>query len=349
MTFNREEYSKRADEIRLTNAQRLSLVDNMRRENSSRVISRPKRIFCTRGKKLLTRSLAAALALVVLGAGALTYIHYNPKNSFALSANAAEFRLDGTEVKIASGEAGGSPIYYEKKDKRNWVRDFKITDFEIQGNNIDEVSFSLGDKGAIFQTLPDRNKLPVYDVNRESDDSYLLWWDEQYAKALDESYIRREKPTNSYYKNVGEAHNSDENLFCNGFTVKNESADGISLNNNVSIVFEPDRSDEKTDALVEKFFNAYDKMEELEKQEHEKWVASGSPDVALTPTEEMKALEKELDKLDEEITEKVTRDKKMTVTVKYRDGQQESCTLRFTGKPEKKNGELVSFLYAEVV
>lgn len=339
MKFDRNKYAAGADKVSLTELQKLALTEHMRRANTAK---QPKRNFRSRGFTALTRSLAAAIAVIMLGVGIFTYYVFNPhhENSFVLTASAAKFKIDGSKIKIASCETGGTPIYYKDVEKRNWVYNYVISDLQIEGKNIDTVSFSIYDKGVFFYTFPYSKYLDNVDGSNQS----------QYISALNKTYIEREPLTNSFYKNLTKVYDVSSDInFCDGFTIKNtDENDCIKLDDQVWIYFEPDKSDKETCALLKGLYNHYDKMEGLEHQSKEKWIANGCPDEAIDTTPEMREVEQDLDEADNRLMKKVTEGKKMHITVKYKDGTKENVTMRFSGSQETKDGVITSFLSGEL-
>ncbi len=342
MDFNQKAYAKRADNITLSNTQKIDLVDKMRKANTKNIISFPAPKIKSKIRLKLTKAIAAVLALAVIGTGILTYNMLNPnyENSFIMSADAAEFKLKKGSVNFANYETGGTPVNYEDKSNRNWVSDYVLSKFKIQGRNIETVSFKLKDKGLFFDTEPDYNNVPEYDVNKEFDDEYLKWWEIKYREGIDKTYESRLPLTNSFLENPEESYTKDAYNFCDGFTVKTQenshNLNSITLDNYVKIWAEPDLYDSSIKKLIDKFYVFYDRMEEIEKENYKKWVAEGMPDAAIKSTDEMIQLESKMDEMEKKIYRKTIVGKTMEIVVNYKDKTTETCILKLDLEYDKQ-------------
>lgn len=312
--FDTEKYRQSVDNIKLSDAQKCDIKQKMRAESRKSEASD-----LSKGEKFLrsyysiwTKTAAAVLAVALL-AGALFFFHGTgeSKNSFAITANAAELNVGDSDVKIASGEMsnGFSMLtfndesvdpYYNELGKQDLFTQFKFTDFRISGDNI---------KSVTFETTKD---FTYFGINSDNENNL---------------FTSTDTFTHSQYTQAEFDEHGDGlyGKFCDSFTYDNKhNLTDINLSNMINLVVESNWNDEEIAEWMTVVSDCFDKMTE---HKIELYYQTGGVGGGEVP-DEIIQVENLADEYMKKITSKLLDGAQIIITAEFDDGTTQSQTLQ---------------------
>lgn len=317
--FDCEIYKNEYDTIKLSKTEKNIIKANMNLALEKTSESEHKtRLFGTRPMRA-----AAAVFLAVIIAGLVWFIpHSNNsdgKNSFRIVADAAENSFGSTElVEIYCGESFAGFMsdngYLNKQGKADFYTAFDVSSLKIKGNNIKSITVKSNDKFCYFSLgyETDMSKFSDYDSIENS------------------QYTRKE---------IEELMTFGQ-LYCDGFTYNVENTEGeqlIELGRMFRYVIETDRTNKE----IDDFLTEYEKLEapkyELRRKQHEKY----GNNVAITPTDEEKAIDERQRLCLAEIIDRTLSDTSIDIKVNYTDGTNGVIKISTDYVVLNQNGETI--------
>lgn len=363
--FDRKEYAKAFDEIKLSEGQKSCLISKVKRSSAStrssgRQIdiiepSLPDRFGAASHKvsntasaeeskeanrkrtgfKVWTRAVAAVLTLALIG-GALYFFTGSETNSFVIVANAAE--TENADVVIKSDLLAGTyaPSVFERNDSINyssdkygydWFEHFSLSELNIKGKNIDTVTFKANKNFTYFALFPNEGA---------SDTNQPPISNKSFYDAVAKSYDSIMPFTHSHYHEKSyedEPFGADAyGKMCDGFVYKNpNSADEeqtLNIGNSMYFCLETDRTDASIDGIVTEMEQYQKKLQEIMENHNEEAKSDG---VYKWSDEENSYLVK-FDEYRKMLIEKMLDGASIDVTVKFSDGTEQTKVLELSYK-----------------
>lgn len=329
--FNKEEYKLSVDNIKLSDAQKNDIKQKMRAERR-----KMKTADTNKGEKFLrtyynigTKTAAAVLAVALL-AGAMFFFHGtgDSKNSFSITANAAEVNVADSAVKIASGEMsnGFSMLtfdddsvkpYYNKLGKQDLFTQFKFTDFRILGDNIRSVTFET------------TKNFSYFGINSDNENN---------------EFTSMDTLTHSQYTQAEFDEHGDGiyGKFCDGFTFDNkQNLTEINLSNVINLIVESNWNDEEIAEWMAVVSDCFDKTTEHKIDLYYQTGGVGGGEIP----EEIIEVENLADEYMAKICDKLIDGAEIIITVEFSDGSSQTQTLLLGFN----KGESESFLTAKAI
>ncbi|MBR3971617.1 MAG: hypothetical protein IKJ83_01840 [Ruminococcus sp.] len=239
---------------------------------------------------------------------------------FVLSANAAQIEKLGLADKAVIGAyattaVGGWAMYqnFEQYEdfSPNFFQSYGFSNFIIEGDNIESVTFKTKGEGTYFAISP-----AGYFVNADEETAERI----KLEALRDFSYMSLE---NSQYTDEELKEYSDGlsfgDIYCDTFTYTN-SQDGnrIDFSNKLEYVLESNHNKEEISKRLDLIWECEQELIEI-RGTHT--FESGEP------TEEEERLYYKIDTLSQDIRKLILKGAKMEVTVNYSDGRTETKTL----------------------
>lgn len=277
---------------------------------------------------ILKRAVPCFLVFVLLSGCIFVYTNYiNSKNTFSIVASAAELPdseqsdtvigifSDSGMSEFAMNDFGyvdeNNPLYnnhlINEQGKIDYFCLFALTELNVVGKNIKEVTFKANKKFTYFSIEP------LYQSEKELDEVLEMFSD--YESIENSQYSRDEG--DGFFAETGR---------CDGFTYINPNIDDeeqtINLGEYLNFVVESDRTDKEIDEAVsniEEVYSAYELVVDTEKGEAKTVKVSEKSDAELD-----NQLEKNIGILCEKTLQGATID----VTVKFADNSTQTKVIK---------------------
>lgn len=266
-------------------------------------------------KMLYFKALAASVAIIFICG--IAFSSFNKQEyGFNILVQAADkntqTEINKNGIKAYCGEYGNLILqerindefvpYKDKNGKENLLMEFVLSNFEISGENIDTVTFTLnGDKqyfsiDSTCKNLTATKKLTSSNYTEEELKSHL---DGDNTKIFCDEFM--------YKKPVGK-----------------DNVNHINFSRHISIVSETNRSNKKIDKLTESYFNYSEKINEEKIKLY--YETNGVGGGKTPPLMEKYYLEQ--NEIKDEILTAEFGDTTMTITVKTTDNKESSKTIK---------------------
>ena len=331
--FNREEYANSVDKIKLNNTQKNILISKMQQ-----VEAKDTKVYPISKYRYFTKAVAAVLSLAMIG-GLFCFLGGIDRNSFIMTANASE--ISEAEIIIESDYVAGMKVnvlerkplaeYADEEYVTDWIEQISISDLSVTGKNIDSVTFKANKKLTHFTLFP----MGEYAFESQFDENNKPIRDNTFIEAVEKTYEDVLPFTNSNFQEKSEETNSliVQGKRCDGFTYKNpdtsEGEQTISFGTNVTLCLETDRFHDEAQAEY------MDIMQECENS----YNATGKEYVELENgmcqyilSDEETALVQKQYEYRGKLLERLIDGASIDVTVKFKNGSQQTKTLELKYK-----------------
>lgn len=333
--FNRNEYANSVEKIKLNNTQKNILISKMQQAESKEV-----KIYPIKKYRLWTKAVAVVLSLALIG-GVFYFFGSNifNQNSFVLTANASE--ISETDITIESEYIAGMKVnIFERKDLAEYseeeyltdeVEHISFSDLSITGENIDTVTFKANKNLTHFTIFP----MGEYAFESDLDENNKPIRDAEFIEAVEKTYDEVFPFTQSNFREKDEETNSltAQGKRCDGFTYKNtDTSEGehtISFGSNVSFCLETDRFH---DEVQDEYMDIMEECAEYRREMFEKYEHEMESDGKRTLTDEEVANEQKFQEYRGKLLKRLIDGAAVDITVKYRDGTQQTKTLELKYK-----------------
>lgn len=330
--FNKTEYANSVEKIKLNDTQKNFLMTKMQQAESKVVKAVPVIKY-----RYWTKAIAVVLSLAIIG-GVFYFLGNINHNSFIMTANASE--ISEAEVVIESDYIAGMKVNcLERKDLAEYsleeyvtdeIEHISISDLTITGRNIDSVTFKANKELTHFTIFP----MGEYAFDSEFDKNNKPIRDIDFVEAVEKTYEEILPLTNSNFKEKEETNSLIvQGKRCDGFTYKNpdttEGKQTISFGSNVTLCLETDRFH---DEVQDEYMDIMQECEDSYNATIKEYVELENGMYQYILTDEDVALVQKQHEYRGKLLERLMDGASIDVTVKFKNGSQQTKTLELKYK-----------------